>query len=204
MIKNVVFDFGQVLVHFNPLYITQQTVKNQDDAMEITRVLFDRKYFDALDGDTITEEEVFEDCKTRLPERLWETAKKVYYSWPYNIPEIEGMRALIQKIKDKYGKSVFLLSNISKYFVSCAHEVPILRLIDNCIFSSVCKKVKPNQEIFEHLCNEYNILPSETLFIDDLQKNIDGAKKCGINGYVFDGDVQKLERYIDELFQENY
>ncbi len=204
MIKNVVFDFGQVLVHFNPLYITQQTVKNQDDAMEITRVLFDRKYFDALDGDTITEEEVFEDCKTRLPERLWETTKKVYYSWPYNIPEIEGMRALIQKIKDKYGKSVFLLSNISKYFVSCAHEVPILRLIDNCIFSSVCKKVKPNQEIFEHLCNEYNILPSETLFIDDLQKNIDGAKKCGINGYVFDGDVQKLERYIDELFQENY
>ena len=204
MIKNVVFDFGQVLVHFNPLYITQQTVKNQDDAMEITRVLFDRKYFDALDGDTITEEEVFEDCKTRLPERLWEMTKKVYYSWPYNIPEIEGMRALIQKIKDKYGKSVFLLSNISKYFVSCAHEVPILRLIDNCIFSSVCKKVKPNQEIFEHLCNEYNILPSETLFIDDLQKNIDGAKKCGINGYVFDGDVQKLERYIDELFQENY
>ena len=149
----------------------------------------------------MSEEEVFEDCKTRLPERLWETAKKVYYSWPYNIPEIEGMRALIQKIKDKYGKSVFLLSNISKYFVSCAHEVPILRLIDNCIFSSVCKKVKPNQEIFEHLCNEYNILPSETLFIDDLQKNIDGAKKCGINGYVFDGDVQKLERYIDELFQ---
>jgi putative hydrolase of the HAD superfamily len=204
MIKNVVFDFGQVLVHFNPLYITQQTVKNQDDAMEITRVLFDRKYFDALDGDTITEEEVFEDCKTRLPERLWETTKMVYYSWPYNIPEIEGMRALIQKIKDKYGKSVFLLSNISKYFVSCAHEVPILRLIDNCIFSSVCRKVKPNQEIFEHLCNEYNILPSETLFIDDLQKNIDGAKKCGINGYVFDGDVQKLERYIDELFQENY
>ena len=103
MIKNVVFDFGQVLVHFNPLYITQQTVKNQDDAMEITRVLFDRKYFDALDGDTITEEEVFEDCKTRLPERLWETTKKVYYSWPYNIPEIEGMRALIQKIKEKYG-----------------------------------------------------------------------------------------------------
>ena len=82
--------------------------------------------------------------------------------------------------------------------------VPVLSLFEKKIYSGVCKMIKPNRDIFEYLLKECDILPSETLFIDDLQKNIDGAKKCGINGYVFDGDVQKLERYIDELFQENY
>ena len=142
MIENIVFDFGQVLVHFEPIYITKQVVSDEADAKTITDVLFDRKYWDALDAGAITDEEVLADCKTRLPERLWEKTEKVYYDWPYNIPEMEGMADLIKKIKTKYGKRVFLLSNISQYFVQHAHEIPILRLLDKRIFSSVCKKVR--------------------------------------------------------------
>ena len=101
MIENIVFDFGQVLVHFEPIYITKQVVSDEADAKTITDVLFDRKYWDSLDAGAITDEEVLADCKTRLPERLWEKTEKVYYDWPYNIPEMEGMADLIKKIKTK-------------------------------------------------------------------------------------------------------
>ena len=50
-----------------------------------------------------------------------------------------------------------------------------------------------------NFCNKYNLIPSETLFIDDSKKNIDGAIAYGINGYLFDGDVKKLKEYLETL-----
>ena len=57
MIKNVVFDFGQVLVHFDPKYMTEQYVKNTEDAKLVEEVVFDRMYWDKLDLGTISNEE---------------------------------------------------------------------------------------------------------------------------------------------------
>ena len=56
--------------------------------------------------------------------------------------------------------------------------------------------VKPNSNIFEHLMKSFKLKANECLFIDDSQKNIDGAKKVGIDGYLFDGDAKKLRNYL--------
>lgn len=202
MIKNVVFDFGQVLVHFQPAYMVAKYVNNKTDADLLEEVLFDRLYWDALDAGTITDEEMLSAVKTRIPPHLWDIAEEIYANWIYNIPEIEGMAALVQDVKEKYGKPIFLLSNISKFFADHADESPILRLFENCVFSAVCGKVKPNRDIFEHLCQTYSLIPEETLFIDDSPKNIAGAENFGICGYLFDGDVNKLRAYIENLFHE--
>ena len=195
MIKNVVFDFGQVLVHFEPEYMVGKYVSNKDDVKLVASVLFDRLYWDRLDEGTISDEEVVRLSKERLPERLHEAVEKAYYNWLYNIPEIEGMRRIVERLKEK-GTPVFLLSNISTYFASHKDEIPILELIDNCIFSAVCGKTKPTQEMFEYMLCEYNIKRSETLFVDDSQKNIDGAKSVGINTYLFDGNAKNLEKFL--------
>ena len=197
--KNIVFDFGNTLVRFAPSYIVGQTVSDTEDARLLTEVVFDRLYFSRLDEGTISDEEVFEDYRRRLPERLWETAEKVYRSWIYNMPEIEGMRELIVYLKEKYNAPIFLLSNISQYFVDHAHEIPMLELMDKCVFSCVHKVVKPSVEIFELLCRECDILPSETVFVDDLESNIEGARKAGLCGYLFDGDAEKLRAYLDSV-----
>jgi putative hydrolase of the HAD superfamily len=198
-IKNIVFDFGNTLISFEPSYIVSKTVSDPDDAKLLCEVVFDRIYFDRLDEGTITDEEVFADYKNRLPERLWDTAEVVYRSWIYNIPEIEGMRELIVYLKEKYNVSVFLLSNISQYFVDHASEIPMLELMDKCVFSCVCGKVKPDSAIFEQLCRECEITPEETVFIDDLESNIEGARRAGICGYRFDGDANKLRAYLDSI-----
>ena len=200
MIKNVVFDLGQVMVRFEPSYMVARYVSNETDRDILAEVVFDRLYWDRLDAGTITDSEVMEGCKSRLPKRLWTAAEKIYYNWIYNIPEIEGMAELVQRIKVKYKKHVFLLSNISTYFADHAKEISVLAPVERCIFSAVCGMVKPNCEIFEYLCKKCNIAPQETLFVDDNSKNIEGAACFGIKGYLFDGDVARLERYIDELF----
>ena len=199
MIKNIVFDFGNTLVRFDPSYIVSQTISDPEDAKLLCEVVFDRIYFDRLDEGTITDDEVFADYKNRLPERLWADAEAVYRSWIYNMPEIEGMRELILYAKEKYGVSVFLLSNISQYFVDHASEIPMLEVIDKCVFSCVCGKVKPDAAIFEHLCFECDIIPEQTIFVDDLESNIEGARRAGLCGYHFDGDANKLRAYLDSI-----
>ena len=188
------------MVRFEPTYMVEKYAAKEEDVKILEEVVFDRLYWDRLDAGTITDDEVLEACKSRLPKRLWDTAEKIYYNWIYNIPEIKGMAELVGRIKNKYGKRVFLLSNISTYFASHAKEIAVLGLFEKCIFSAVCGMVKPSKEIFEYLCEECAILPKETLFVDDSQKNIDGAQACGIKGYCFDGSVERLEKYIDELF----
>lgn len=199
--KNVVFDFGQVLVHFEPAYMVGRYVTAPEDAKLLEAVVFDRLYWDRLDAGTISDDELLAAFRKRLPARLWQVAEAIYYNWIYNIPEIEGMRELILYIKKELHAPVFLLSNISSYFAAHAGEIPILQLMDKCIFSAVCGKVKPNMDIYEHLCEECGILPAETLFIDDRVENVEGARRIGITGYLFDGDALRLRAYLDNAFK---
>ena len=198
-IKNVVFDFGQVLVYFQPSYMVGAYVSDEADKALIEEVVFDRLYWDRLDSGDISDEEVVSTIRTRLPERLWDVSEKIYYSWIYNIPEIEGMSELIDRIKNRYNVKVYLLSNISNYFASHSEEIPILKKLDGCVFSAPIGIVKPSREIFEHLCKAYKLSPEETLFIDDRLDNIEGALRCGLKGYIFDGDVNRLRDYLDSI-----
>lgn len=197
---NVVFDFGQVLVHYEPSYMVSRYTTDPEDAALLEEVVFDRFYWDRLDAGTISDTETVEAFRTRLPERLWALSERIYYEWIYNIPEMEGMREVILHIKQKYNASVYLLSNISRYFVAHSHEIPILSLVDKCIFSSTCGMVKPNPNIFKHLCSECELLPSQTVFVDDRPENVEGARSIGMVGYCFDGDAEKLRKALDDMF----
>ena len=198
-IKNVIFDFGQVLVHFEPSYMVGAYVSDNDDKVLLEEVVFDRLYWDKLDKGTISNEETMSLIKERLPERLWNVADKIYYNWIYNIPEIDGMSELLSHLKNEHGVRLFLLSNISNYFASHSMEIPILKKLDGLVMSAPIGIVKPSYEIFDHICKKYDIVPNEAIFVDDRVDNIEGAIAYGINGYVFDGDSEKLKVYLDGI-----
>lgn len=201
MIKNYIFDFGWVLVQFDIDYMTRKYIKDENDCKMASEVIFDRLYWDELDAGTITDEEVKTEIKKRLPERLWENACKAYDNWFFNLPFIDGMVDLVKDIKAKGGK-LFILSNISHGFAQGYKNVPqineLFSLFDGLVFSAPTGLAKPTAEIFEHLLSTYSLDRNETMFIDDSQKNIDGAKAVGITGYLFDGDANKLRQYIFE------
>lgn len=201
MIKNIVFDFGQVLVHFDTEYMTKQYIKDEKDAVLAEKVIFDRLYWDRLDAGTISDEELIKCVKERLPEHLHKSAEDIYMNWIYNIPEIEGMKDLIKSLKKDYGVSIYLLSNISTYLASHSDEIPILKEMDGCVFSAVCGFTKPNHEIFNHLCEKFNIKPEETIFIDDSEINTKSAELFGIKAYLFKKDPDNLKKWIDSIIK---
>ena len=195
MLKNGVFDFGQVLVRFDPSYMVGQFVKEEEDAELLANVLFDRLYWDRLDAGTILDSEVVEDACRRLPERLHAVASEIYYAWIYNLPPIDGMEALVKELKAR-GVRLCLLSNISTYFAKRADEIPVLKHFDRCVFSAVCGHVKPHRGIFAYLCDTCALDPAETVFVDDNAANIAGSEAFGIKGYLFDGDAERLRAFL--------
>lgn len=199
MYKNIIFDFGRVIVDFDELYMTGVFVSDEKERVLVRDIVFDRLYWDKLDSGDITDDEVKQLACERLPEHLREAACKVYDNWIENINLISGMPELVKELKGE-GVRLYLLSNISIGFAEKYKEVEhindVLKCFDGLVFSGPLHTVKPNKEIFEHLLNEYSLKAEECIFIDDNQKNIEGAKKIGINTYLFDSDVEKLREFL--------
>ncbi len=198
---NIIFDFGRVLVQFDPEYMTSVYVDDSSDRDMVAKVVFDRLYWDRLDDGSITDQEVLKGIYSRLPERLHQAARLVYENWMQNIPFIDGMKELVFALK-KEGRKLYLLSNISKGFSEGYKNIPclseVLSRFDGLVFSGPLGITKPGKDIFEHLLAKFEVDRNDCIFIDDSQKNILGAEKIGIKGYLFDGDAKKLYSFLQK------
>ena len=200
MIKNYIFDFGNVLTQFYPDKLTAPFVADEEKRKIVRDVVFDRLYWDRLDDGSLTDAVLKEEIRSRLPEDLYDVACKVYDHWVQTMEPVEGMQELICDLQ-KSDKKLYLLSNISISFAETYQEVKWIKELfdrfDGLVLSGPIGLAKPNKEIFEYLLNKYNLTAEECLFIDDSEKNILGAEKAGIKGYLFDGDAKKLKNYLD-------
>lgn len=92
-------------------------------------------------------------------------------------------------LKEKY--RTFLLSNTNDIHLDAFHKIikeensleSLSPLFEKVYFSCEMKMRKPDPEIFLVVCNENNLVPSETLFIDDSIQHVEGAKKAGLQAY---------------------
>ena len=199
MIKNCIFDFGNVLAEFYPEKLTKPYATDEKLCKEISEIAFDRLYWDKLDDGSISDEEVKTEILKRISGEKGDLACLVYDNWIKSLTPVPNMEKLIYDLK-KTDKKLYLLSNISIGFAEKYSEVKWIKELFSCfdglVFSGPIGKIKPRKEIFEYLLSEYNIKAEESLFIDDSEKNINGAENAGIKGYLFDGDVEKLRNFL--------
>ena len=199
LIKNYIFDFGNVLARFYPNEVFLRTYPDRKAAEQILSVVFDRKYWDRLDDGTISEEDVISGIRERLHGEMGDVACRLYERWIIDREPVAGMPELVRDIHAAGGK-LYLCSNISIRFAeeygTNAWIGPLFSLFDGLVFSGPLHMTKPGSEIFAHLLQTYELDPAECIFIDDSEKNIIGAKAVNIPGYLFDGDVEKLRKFI--------
>ena len=185
MIKTVIFDVGNVLVDFDwDGYIDKLFPKaDKNFIAKINDAVWGGERWQRLDaGDD--PEEVFKNIISHAPEyenelriifrRVGETLRKR--------PETPNW---IKSLKEK-GYKVLYLSNYSHYVMKANPEVlDFLPLMDGGVFSCDVKLVKPQREIYECIAEKYNLNPSECIFIDDLERNVKGAKDFGFEAIQF-------------------
>lgn len=104
---------------------------------------------------------------------------------------------LITSLKSQY-KTGLLSNFVYEWLENILEANDLYRLFDSVIISSRVKMVKPDKEIYELACSKLGIMPSEAVFIDDRQGNIDAAIQCGLHGLLFK-DIPSLESELRKL-----
>ena len=198
MLKNLVFDMGNVLIKFEPdLFIEEMGIKDPDVHQMLRREVFGSVEWVLQDWGVLTEAESSARICSRLPDELREIAHDLIFRWNEPIHPIAGMSELIRDCKAA-GLGIYLLSNASVRLPEYWPTVPGNEYFDGISVSALLHMVKPMPEIYRHVLDTYHLLPEETLFIDDMPMNVSGALQVGMSGFVFRGDVDALRQYLIE------
>lgn len=183
MIKNVIFDVGNVLVDFcwRELMDELALTKKDKDRFEVS--VFGGKWWHEFDHGTMEEEEVVKHLREdnieyqKAFDLVWENRDKLVRPYEYAVPWIKSLK--------ERGYQVYLLSNYPKNLFTLHAEngsFPFLELVDGKVVSAFVKMIKPNADIYECLMDKYGLKPEECVFIDDREENVQGAKKVGMYG----------------------
>ena len=196
MIKNVVFDMGQVLIHWSAdVYLSCYDLSEEDRQLLRTE-LFQSVEWVQLDRGSISEDEALDTICCRIPRRLHNIAEELVTGWWRKpMKPVDGMAELIARLKCA-GYGIYLLSNAGLPLRTYFRWIPGASYFDGLLISSEEKLLKPQQEIYKALFERFDLKPEECFFIDDNPLNVEGAACCGMAGTVFRGDVERLRREL--------
>ena len=196
MIRNIVFDMGQVIVRFDPKYfIEREGITDADDRKLIINELFLSVEWAQMDAGTLTEATAEPSILRRFPERLHEKVRHLLYNWAYPRELVPGMEDVVRQLKDA-GYVIYLLSNASVAQHEYWPKFPVSRLFDGKLISCDVKVVKPCHRIYRLFTEKFMLKPEECVFIDDAPANVAGAVACGWQGIVFHGSADELAQKL--------
>lgn len=186
--KNVVFDIGCVLLTFEPETYLPLTVPAELAAKLDWRLLYESDMWVALDGGTVTEEEVARDTARRYgDESVWPQILPAIQRFP-EFMRVMPAAGIIPDLR-AMGKKVFALSNYGKEPFARTEQrfSDLFSQMTGMVISGREKISKPDPAIYRLLCSRYGLEPAECVFIDDREVNVQAARSVGMQGIVYTG-----------------
>lgn len=199
MIKNIIFDIGNVLVGFEPVEYLKSFHFPPEKETIIKKALFGTHAWNEYDRGALSLEEIEELFAANAPQnredvlRVFRGAYQCITREDYAIPWIKELKAK--------GFRVYYLSNYSDHMRRhTLDSLDFLPYMDGGLFSYEVHQIKPEPEIFCSLlkrCPE--IVPEESVFFDDAPANIEAAANLDFNAILFRNKAQAemaLERLL--------
>lgn len=183
---NFVFDFGNVLVEFNPHKLYDSVFGGDIEKAEwFHQNITPPDFYDSIDlGDDFAQ--CIRDLQVQHPDYAEEIAM---YDTRYHDmvgDALPGMMKLLTDLKAR-GYGLYGLTNWSYKVYAVLERIPIFRLLDGCVISSEEHLIKPDLRIYQRLLDKYQLQPPDCLFVDDKQTNVDAAQACGMHSLLFTG-----------------
>ena len=194
MLKNIVFDLGGVVVAHNEEGFREKLGKFFDfvfgpDMKCVPSFWCDYDLGLLTIDETAAEVAKFRDCDAA-------TAKAHMLQAISLQEEVEPTVELIKELKVK-GYRLYVLSNMSKEYIEYLRKLPVFEYFDYQAVSCEQHLGKPDHKFYEYLLSHCNLVPSETIFIDDRKDNVEVAAELGIVPFHF--DRRNPEKACEEL-----
>jgi putative hydrolase of the HAD superfamily len=191
-IKNIVFDVGNVLVRWDPVWIIENAFASYENKEKRLQQIFNSGIWADLNLGKFSEAEAiniyqqkFGIEQTKL-QRLMQTVK-------HSLTPLPGSFELFDDLH-RAGYQLYLLTdNVHEIVAHLKQTYHFWDKVVGAVVSAEIGHLKPSAEIYHYLLNTHDLTPHETVFLDDLQKNIEGAQKHGIHGIQFKHGAQAME-----------
>ncbi len=192
MVKNIVFDFGGVLLTGDDNWLFSKETKNllKVDNEDLNKA-WDFAWPDARSG-KINEDEFFRKFLQSLTgsfgSDLVLKLKSIYRKQADGLDTL----GLLPKLKRNY--KIFALTNVAKdWLLFKVNKFKLNNFFDLIISSCNEGVAKPNKEIFLSLIKKAKINPGESVFIDNFERNIESARELGFQTILFENKEQMVK-----------
>ncbi|MBU1162089.1 MAG: HAD family phosphatase [Proteobacteria bacterium] len=193
---DIVFDIGNVILEWNPQKLLDSLFSCKTENKKAMENIIAHEDWQMLDKGTLSLEEAISRANDRCHIGV-NKIRKLFEETPKSLIPIQETVDVIMELSEK-GYSLYVLSNMHKHsfeYLSGAYD--IWKHFSGIVISSHIKSIKPEPEIFEYLIGTYNLIPRNTVFLDDLKCNIATAKKFGLNTI----HVKNASQSKEELYQ---
>lgn len=197
MIKNIIFDLGNVLISWKPSeYYEKKNYPKQRIDILLNEVFKSDEWCQLDNGDISTQEAIE---KIALNSSLNRDEIALVFNQRIEILHpIKNNIKLLPLLK-KRGFYLYYLSNFSiDLFKEVVSTYEFFKYFDGGIFSADVGLSKPDLRIYNALLDKYLLKSDESLFIDDLNINVQGARESGIASIYLDSP-EKLSEYIENI-----
>lgn len=195
-IKNIIFDFGGVLIDWNPVYLYKNVFK-RDEEMNLFLENICHSDWNVMQDAGRPLSDATKLLQDEHPDYT-EQIEMYYGRWEEMLGgTIDENVSLIKPLKEKY--RVYGLTNWSAETLPIAmNKYDFFNDLDGIVVSGTEKLIKPDPKFYNVLLDRYNIKSEESLFIDDNYDNIEAAKKMGFKTIHFANGLLLKEK-LEEL-----
>ena len=193
MTKNIIFDFGNVLVRFEPELTYTDYFGDEAKAWWFLRHVADNDWRLRIDMGVPTAE-CIADLQAQYPD--YREAIELFDTRYFDMltGEVPGMRALLGELVEK-NYEIYGLTNWSmETFPEARRRFSILQMIDRYVVSAQERLVKPDPRLFQVLLDRFCLRAADCIFVDDNPDNVAAACRLGIEGIVFSGAADLREK----------
>ena len=192
MIRNLIFDIGNVLTDFRWKEFLQDKGFDEEMIARIAAASVQNPLWCEFDRGTWTEEELMQAFVKEAPE-LEQELHLVFDDINGMVTPRDYAIPWLKELKEK-GFCVYYLSNFSqKAEVECSECLSFLPYMDGGILSYKEKLIKPDPAIYTLLLERYGLGAEESVFLDDTLVNVQAAEELGIHGIWFQTKEQAEE-----------
>ena len=183
MIKNIIFDLGNVIINYNQKQIINSFTQKEDEIKYIYDEIFHAPEWELMDLGNITNDEAIEVINKRNEFKYEKLTKDFLHEW-YKKQTINREIVEIAKKLKKKGYKLFVLSNMANLTYEYFKNDEFFSLCTGIIISAHEHLIKPDEKVFRLLLDRYKLNAEECLFIDDdpSEENYKTANKMEIKG----------------------
>jgi glucose-1-phosphatase len=193
-IKDLLFDLGNVLVRFDwDIALSRLAPSLSGDTATLLKR--DKQAFRGLfhePGAALESGKIdFNEFHQIMSDRLATNIEKAdfYRIWCDIFELDEDMASLGEELSKCYG--TWLVSNTSEaHYQWIVNKFPRVLFYRDAALSFELRVMKPSEKFYSRLIEKFGIDPARTVFIDDIQENVEAAIRAGMTGIVFRGQEQ--------------